>query len=450
MYWRARGGVKPARRACERRVPHQARLYPLGQTYNPPAVRPRLSRRLVRALVCVGLLLQPAARLAAQGPLPSTPIVFGDGRVVLGGDVSLTMSCSHATGAAACTPDTGFFNYSDYNDSTIRLARAGLGASVRLTRQLTALADVRIENANAPRIYGAYLRFRPFATRAFDIQAGRIPFTFGAFPRRAYSTDNLVIGYPLAYQYLTSLRYDALPATPDDLIRMRGRGWLSSFPIGETTPEAGLPIINAFRWDTGVQAHARVGWVEATGSVTTGSPANPLVRDDNDGRHVAGRVSAQPVQGLMLGASFAHAPYVDTHTAALTGAPASRFTERLFGADIEYSRQHYIVRAEAVQAVFRMVTVTPGLRALSTMVEGRYKLTPRVHVAARFDHLGFSTVSGPLRRGTWEAPVTRWELGGGYALQRNVQLRASVQHNWRDGGRVRKMTAVSTQLLYWF
>src|SRR5437660_527842 len=62
---------------------------------------------------------------------------------------------------------------------------------------------------------------------AFDIQLGRVPPTFGAFPRRAYSTDNPFIGYPLAYQYLTSLRADALPANADELLQMRARGWLS-------------------------------------------------------------------------------------------------------------------------------------------------------------------------------------------------------------------------------
>ena len=36
---------------------------------------------------------------------------------------------------------------------------------------------------------------------------------------------------PLGYQYLTSLRYDALPASADELLNMRGRGWLSSFSI---------------------------------------------------------------------------------------------------------------------------------------------------------------------------------------------------------------------------
>ena len=40
---------------------------------------------------------------------------------------------------------------------------------------------------------------------------GRVPATFGAFSRNTYGTDNLLIGTPLAYQYLTSLRPDSLP-----------------------------------------------------------------------------------------------------------------------------------------------------------------------------------------------------------------------------------------------
>ena len=49
------------------------------------------------------------------------------------------------------------------------------------------------------------------------------PLTF-SFARRAYATDNPLIAYPLAYQYLTSLRADALPVNADELLSMRGRG----------------------------------------------------------------------------------------------------------------------------------------------------------------------------------------------------------------------------------
>src|SRR6202521_1655125 len=99
--------------------------------------------------------------------------------------------------------------------------------------------------------------------RDFDIQVGRVPPTFGAFARRTYASDNPLIGYPLAYQYLTALRPDAVPASADEMLRMRGRGWLSSYSIGNLTPDRGLPIASAFRWDTGVQVHGSNNVVEA-------------------------------------------------------------------------------------------------------------------------------------------------------------------------------------------
>ncbi|MGE3959143.1 MAG: hypothetical protein AB7H96_20685 [Vicinamibacterales bacterium] len=406
----------------------------------------------VRLVVAAGLAMLAVcpSRPAGAQALPSEPLVFGGGRVVVGGDISLTASCSRAEGGPACTPDTGYFNYSDYEDSLLRMARVGLSTSVRLTDRLTALGEVRIENTHAPRPYAAYLRFRPFEGHDFDIQAGRIPSVFGAFARRAYSTDKLLIGYPLAYQYLLSLRYDAVPASADDLLRMRGRGWLSSFAIGSPEPEAGLPIANAFRWDTGVQAHGRIGWFEAAASVSNGSLTRPLFRDDNAGKQVAGRASVQPVAGLVIGASASRGPFVDRETVSLATIDRQSFVQRALGADLEYSFGHYLLRFEAVSSTFDLPTIGTPLRAVATMIEGRYKVTPRLHVAARADHLGFSRITSAGRSATWEAPVTRWEAGTGFSIQRNLQLRASIQHNTRDGGRVRRLTSLAAQLLYWF
>ena len=322
--------------------------------------------------------------------------------------------------------------------------------AVRLTDRLSALTDIRTENARAPRPYGLYLRFKPFETRDVDIQAGRIPPVFGAYTRRVYSTDNLLISFPLAYQYLTSLRPDAVPATADDLIRMRGRGWLSSFPIGEAKPAAGLPLVNALRWDTGVQVHAGTAWLEGSASVTTGSLANPLVLDDNRGRNLSGRLALKPVAGLTLGTSAARAPYATSAAAAAAHATDDAFVQTAFSFDAEYSRDHYLAHVETIVSRYNLPTLSSPLRATSAMVEGRYKFTPRLHAAARLDHLAFSRISGSVRTTTWDAPVTRWEVGTGYSFQRNLQLRVSFQRNTRDGGRVQRLSAAATQLLYWF
>ena len=85
-------------------------------------------------------------------------------------------------------------------------------------------------------------------------------------------------------------------------------------------------------------------------------------------------------------------------------------------------------------------------------IEGRYKLRPRLYAAARYDRLTFSDITGATA-GTlpWDAPVTRIEVGGGYAIQRNLTLKLSVQHNTRDGGVLeRAATVAAGQLVFWF
>jgi hypothetical protein len=399
-------------------------------------------------------------RAAHPQALPSEPLSFADGHVTVGGDVSATFGCQLSTESSTerCGKDTGFFNYTDYENSALRLFHADLTTSIGMGGHFAVLGEMSTDNGDGVHAYALYLRIRPWIDRPFDIQAGRVPPTFGAFGRHVYSTDNLLIGYPLAYQYLTSLRADALPVNADELLSMRGRGWLSQFSLGNRDPAAGLPLATAFRWDTGVQVHAAAGpMVDATAAVTAGTLSNPLFADDNSGRQIAGRLSVHPLAGLLIGASAARGPFVSNTAArgAVGDGHDGAFTQTAFGGDIEYSHAYYLVRAETVLSEWKVPAVgTPvidtPLRALATYVEGRYKVHPGLYIAARLDHLGFNEVTGSLGPQTWDAPVSRIEVGGGYSIQRNLLLKVSWQHNTRDGGRVTRETLGAAQLLFWF
>src|SRR5471032_811921 len=177
----------------------------------------------LRAVLVAAVALSAASPAGAQA-LPSEPISLAGGRVTLSGDISASMA----------PDDVGFFNYTDYEHSALRLFRVDLTTALTINAHFSVLAEIRDENIDTLRAYALYLRIRPWIDHAFDIQAGRIPPTFGAFARRTYAADNPLIGYPLAYQYLTSLRADALPWNADELLRMRGRGWLASYSIGNT------------------------------------------------------------------------------------------------------------------------------------------------------------------------------------------------------------------------
>ena len=398
------------------------------------------------------LLLLCAARLADAQALPSEPISLANGRVVVSGDVS----------AGYGSEDPGFFNYTDYNHSALRLLRLDLTAAVKAGPHFTLLGEIRTENLGTVRPYALYLRIRPWTTRDFDIQVGRVPPTFGAFARRTYANDNPLIGYPLAYQYLTTLRPDALPASADELLRKRSLGWLLGYSLGDQQAAEGVPLVSAFRWDTGVQAHATAGMLSATAAVTTGTVSNPLFSDDNHGRQVAGRVELRPAAGLILGTSLARGPFVSeaASRAAVGDGHDADFTQTAWGGDAEYSRDHYLLRFETIVSRWQVPIASPPpqqialqtpLAAASASVEGRYKLRPDVYVAARYDHLGFSNETSATATLPWDAPVTRIEVGAGYSIQRNLLLKGSYQHDDRDGGVLQKVEHLfAAQLVFWF
>jgi hypothetical protein len=379
--------------------------------------------------------------------LPSSPLTLANGKVVLGGDIQASV---------APRDEEAWFNYTDYEHDSLRMFRWSVAGEWRIATRLSFLGELRGDNADAPRASAAYLRARPFAGVPFDVQAGRIPPTFGAFGRRVYSTDNLLIGYPLAYQYLVSIRPDAIPATTDELLAMRARGWSSSFSVGSRESATGVPLVNGFRWDTGVAVRLGTDRAQAAAAITNGSLSVPRVNDNNGGKQVSARFQAQPVFGLIVGVSGARGAWLNRDVEARV-APGQSDAQHALGFDAEYSRGYWLVRGEVVRSTWNVPGVASAAGAMHLVatagwLEGRYRLTPRFYVAGRAERLGFSRIRSAATGADrdWEAPVSRFEVGGGMYVQRNVIARISLQSNHRDGGRVRDLTVLAAQVLLWF
>jgi len=411
-------------------------------------MRPRMSNRGLTAVVfaaCLGLGAVPAR---AQSADPYTPgRVYG--RVAVGGDVTIL---------ASPRDDRAFFNYTDYELNALRMVRLrGLG-EFRPHRRLSFVGELRVEDLSVSAA-ALFVRWRPFGTETLEVQAGRIPPVFGAFPRRAYGRDNAVLGTPLAYQYLTSLRPDALPAIVDDLLRMRGRGWQPSYPIGSSAVAPGLPLVSASKWDTGVQVTYHQAWLQLAGAVSRGSPAAPVVRDQNDGLAISGRAAAMLPGGVVLGVSGARGQWIDDSVLALVSPgghpPAS---QSVFGVDGEAGFEHWVVRAEWLHSAFELPIVLAHepnrtIRAHSGFVELRYRPWARWQFGVRVERLLFGPVYGTLELQppqAWEAKVDRVEGVLGYRVTRHVELRGGWQENWRDGGRVHQMGYPTAALMVWF
>jgi hypothetical protein len=406
----------------------------------------RLSPRSFAVPILVTALAAGSARFAQAQHWPSEPVALAGGRLLVGGDVSATYGSA----------DPGWFTYTDYETSAIRRLRAGVTIEARATDRIAFLAEIRAETGLGVTPYAWYVRISPLANGALDIQAGRIPPVFGAFSRRAYPQDNPLIGSPQTYQYLTSVRADAVPATAGDLLEMKGRGWLVRYPVGDSTPHNGVATVAAEQWDTGVEVRVGGGAFEGAVAYTVGSLSQPRVRNDNGGGQLAGRVAWQPGPALTLGVSAARGVFVaDNVRAARPDAPPGHDDQRAFGIDAETSWGRWLVRGEYVASAWRLPPLdtprlTEPLTSRAGYLEAKVRLVPRLYAAVRGDLMRFTSIQGPEGVESWEADVSRLEYGVGFTIRRGLLLKASVLSNWRDGGRVRRSHLGAVQLLFWF
>lgn len=444
----------------------------------------RPTRARAAGVVLAGVIA--AAAPARADFLPSRPISLWNDRLIVSGDATLTIG----------TADHGYFNAIDYSHDAFNLLVFGMTAELRAHDRFSVLGQVVDEiglrdrefgptDRHILRPYALYVRVQPMADRPFFVQAGRIPPVFGSFARQEYGAANPLIGLPLGYHYPTVVRADVAPTSVDDLAANRGEGWYVRYPRASFDGAQGVPLLSARRWDTGVQVRVGDGKLEAAAALTNGTLAKPLTVDDNGGKQVSARLGYRPSAAVSLGVSVAQGEFVgDDARAALAPAQEDRrYRQRAFGVDGEASRGYVLLRGELIVSQWATPFVSgepeQQLDAWAAWLEGRVKVSPRWTVAARGEHLSFSalrlapaprdgapgdgtgggTAYDPYAPGpgtgsglapSWDAPVTRVEIGASYLLRRNVKVKAAWQYNWRGGGRVRRDGLAALQLGYWF
>ncbi|MFB3855588.1 MAG: hypothetical protein ACE148_17450 [Vicinamibacterales bacterium] len=408
-----------------------------------------------RACCMLALVLAPAGPLAAQW-MPSGPLTLGGGSVVIGAEASVSVSVPE---------DQQYFNNSTDSYSLLRLVRLDVSAEWKVTSNVALVGDLRVLGGIDPeaggwkvRPHAAFVRVRPWPGRMLAVQAGIIPPVFGSFSRRAYAAGNPLVGIPLAYHYLTSLRPDSLPASADEVLARRGRGWRVRHSIGSREFDNGVPVVDGLRYPTGVELAGSRGPIEGGIAFTSGSLSESWGRERARGAAISARAAARPAVGLVVGVSAARSGFVAGSLAARLAASGERSasSQSAFGLDLEYSWGHWLLRGEAVHSrwaipAFDSPAIDSPLTALAAHLEARYRVLPGFYLASRVERLGFGRVTGSNGQPTpWEAPVSRVEIGGGYLLARNLLVKASYQRNSRDASLPSARGFFAAQLLAWF
>jgi hypothetical protein len=416
-------------------------------------VQPRASTNRIARLALLASVSLLAARAVHAQVLPSTPLTLGGGRVVVSGSLSASIGPPD---------DRAYYNLTGYNNDILRLVQVSFDVSVRLSSRSEIVAGVDGLTPVDHWSWNGYPTSLHLAVTPWNdvtVRAGIVEPPFGAFLRRVYGPGNLLIGYPLAYHYATTVRTDAFPASADELLRRRGLGAVTHYSIGDTYRAPGLPLVDPFGWNPGVEVDLGNNRVHGSAALLRGGIANRYHQDGGSdcGWTFSGRFEAQPTAALRLGASLAHGGYADLDTRPITDTAAYNRhpLDTSLGFDAEYSKGYWLVRGEAMLnrrtvPAFSSPYLEAPLHGAWLMVEGRYKLFPGMYLAARVEHLSFSTIAGSTTTSTWDAPVTRVEAGGGYAVTRNVMGKVTYQHNSRDSRFTPHQQLVAAEVVLWF
>ena len=194
------------------------------------------------------------------------------------------------------------------------------------------------------------------------------------------------------------------------------------------------------------------------GAVTQGTIGDPRLSDDNGGPQLAARVVFTPHPVLSIGGSVAAGPYL---ARALTdGIAGPRRAPQPSPGGLRRRRGGL---ARSLARSQRAGVESLGAARLRGRSETRSRRRRR-----RWWRRGTSSgqgctspagsttwvsrVSRPTTLGvvTWDADVTRIELGGGWTVHRHVLLKAVWQRNRRDGGRPRGSDLGAVQVAAWF
>ncbi len=295
----------------------------------------------------------------------------------------------------------------------------------RVTGFVQARLDRGFDPGNGPlelRLDEYALLFIPWADRKINVQVGQFATVVGTWVARHDSWDNPFVNAPLPYENLTGINDSAAPATPH--------------PLLEIEPDERYeynPVIWGPSYASGAAVSGRWGRWEAAAEVKNAGlssrPESWSVHRRNFSRPAFGaRVGFRPDLRWNVGVSAAESAYF--LTAAGPTLPAGRswrdYRETVFGADAGFAWRHLQIWAEVFRARFE-VPVFGAVRTTAGYVETKYRFSPQVYGAWRWNRQTFSALALPgLGRRPWGADRNRIDTAVGYRFGPHVELKFQV------------------------
>jgi hypothetical protein len=324
--------------------------------------------------------------------------------------------------------------------------RLSLFLDAQLGRRLYAFVQARADNGFDPgeggpavRLDEYVLRYTPWENGALNLQVGKFATVVGNWTLRHGSWDNPFITAPLPYEDLTGI-WDVAPVRSVPQLQ----AWAGVRPM----PTAGgafldvyrnVPIIWGPSYGSGAAALGDLGKFDyafevkntsLSGRPETWSPTETQWQQPT----FSGRLGYRPDEAWNLGVSASEGPYLQPGIAAVLppGRTPGQYLETVLGQDVSYAWHHFQLWAEVYEAAFKIPGVGDA-RTQAYYVEAKYKFTPQLFGAIRWNQQIFSPIATPTGApAEWSRNVWRIDAGPCYRLTPHVQLKLQYSAEYQQ------------------
>ncbi len=324
--------------------------------------------------------------------------------------------------------------------------RLTLFLDAQAASQLYFFAQIRIDRGFDPSDHGARigadeyaLRLTPWTSGIFSIQLGKFATVAGTWVERHLSWDNPFINAPLPYENVTAVSDMELPFHHG-----------APVPPSQKTKYEHLPLLWGPSYASGVSITGSVSSVDyaielKNSSLSSRPEVWDVTRRDFSHPTITSHLTYRPDQTWKIGFSGSEGAYLTDAAEPVIPLHHSigDFHQFLLGQDITFARRHWQLWAEAYEVRFE-VPRFGNVDAISYYIEAKYKFTPQLFAAIRWNQEFFATAGhGVSGGGTSSQNISRIEGAVTHRFTANTQLK--VQYYFQSEQRRNASHTIATQ-----
>ncbi len=320
--------------------------------------------------------------------------------------------------------------------------RLALFLDAQLGEKAYVFAQTRIDRGFDPGLDETEVRVDEYAVRVTPIEGARVHFQIGKFATivgnwvpRHDAWANPFVTAPLPYENLTGVwDFDIVHSSNQLLQWSHVRTGLSP-AVTAVEKQRRLPIVWGPSYAQGAAAFGSFGKfsyaLELKNAALSSRPDE--WHDGSDARWahptLNGRVGFRPNEMWSFGWSASEGSYLRPFAVPLAGHGRGDYRETVLASDAGFAWHHWQAWAE----IFATRFAVPGVGDADTFayyVEAKYKLTPQLFVAARWNQQRFGTIPDRAGDETWGRDTWRLDFAPGYRFTSHMQLK--LQYSLRQ------------------